>query len=173
MRMDRQLNKTAADIVMQAPESELALIFWKYGEERYARRVARAIVRHRSKVPIRTTRALAQLIEELVPPKVRYGRIHPATRVFQALRIELNNELNALEEALPRALHALKPGGKLAVISFHSLEDRIVKHFFIRSQKAGLGVMMTKKPVRPTIEEIEQNPMARSAKLRVLERKES
>ena len=170
MRMDQGLETTAGDLVAGLRESELISVFREYGEERYAGRIARAIVLRRQKKPVGTTGELKTLIEETVPAKYRHGRIHPATRVFQALRIAVNDELNALKEALPKAFEILAPGGKLAVISFHSLEDRIVKRFFIDKKAKGEGTILTKKPVIARDEEIEANPRARSAKLRVIER---
>lgn len=171
MRMDRQTNRTAADMISESNEQELSEIFRQFGEERNARKIARIIVRTRERKPIRTTAELAALISESVPPKVRFGRIHPATRIFQALRIAVNDELGALAEALPKALNILKMGGRMAVISFHSLEDRLVKRFFKAQQEAGFGMIITKKPVCPNQDEMVRNPMARSAKLRVMERK--
>jgi len=155
---------------------ELADILRRYGEERRARRIAQAIAAHR---PIATTGELAALVERVVG---RRGRIHPATRTFQALRIAVNDELSALAKALPQAVELLAPGGRLAVISYHSLEDRLVKQFFRRESRdcicppevpvctcghrATLGIV-TKKPIRPSAEEVERNPRSRSAKLRI------
>lgn len=170
MRMDRNLETTAGDLIAGLKESELISVFREYGEERYAGRIARAIVLQRQKKPIGTTSALKTLIEEAVPAKYRHGRIHPATRVFQALRIAVNDELGALREALPKAFEALAKEGKLAVISFHSLEDRMVKRFFVDQKAKGEGKILTKKPVTATDHEIEANPRSRSAKLRVIER---
>ena len=170
MRMDSRTETTAGDLVAGLSESELITIFRQYGEERFAGRIAKAIVLKRQKTPIGSTGELKTMIEEAVPAKYRYGRIHPATRVFQALRIAVNDELNALKEALPKAFDVLAPKGKLAVISFHSLEDRIVKRFFIEKKTEGKGVILTKKPVMATDREIEDNPRSRSAKLRVIER---
>ncbi len=146
------------------------MVFREYGEERYARQIVRVITQERVRTPINTTGALKKLIEEVVPARYRYGRIHPATRVFQALRIAVNDELSALEETLPKAFDCLDFGGKLCVISFHSLEDRIVKRFFVKQRQAGTGKIITKKPVQPSDQEIQTNPSARSAKLRVIER---
>ena len=171
MRMDQRLKRTAADLITCSNEETLATILWQFGEERNARKIARAIVGARQKHQIRTTLELAPLHSKSVPPKARFGRIHPATRTFQALRIAVNDELGALEEALPKALKVLKPGGRLAAISFHSLEDRMIKRFFRNQEQAGLGLVVTKKPVRPSKAEVTQNPKARSAKLRVMERK--
>jgi 16S rRNA (cytosine1402-N4)-methyltransferase len=172
MRMDPSGGETAADLISRSNADELSAIFRTYGEERRARAIARAIVRARaySKNPIRTTRELSQLIEQMTPARFRFGRIHPATRVFQALRIAVNQELEQLESALPKAVEALRPGGRLAVISFHSLEDRIVKWFFRDEQKKDRVKVLTKKPVQPVGEEVRDNPRARSAKLRAIER---
>ncbi len=160
MRMDRSTGRTAAEVVNTASEKELADIFFRFGEERRARAIARRIVAAR---PIETTTQLANLIGR------RRGGIHPATRVFQALRIYVNNELENLKRGLAAATRVLKPGGRIAVISFHSLEDRIVKRHF--RETPSLRVI-TRKPVRPTEQEIERNPRARSAKLRVAEKME-
>jgi 16S rRNA (cytosine1402-N4)-methyltransferase len=164
MRMDRGQPLTAADVINRWDEAQLAEIFFKYGEERLSRRIARRIVEHR---PFQTTTQLAEAIASCVPPKYRYGRIHPATRVFQALRIVVNDELKSLETFLSKAPNALVPGGKIAIISFHSLEDRIVKHSF---KDSPLLRVLTKKPIEAQKEEIVKNSRARSAKLRIAER---
>jgi 16S rRNA (cytosine1402-N4)-methyltransferase len=164
MRMDRRQDLTAADIINGWEEVNLANIFYTYGEERLSRRIARRIVEKR---PFQTTTDLAEAIAYSVPPKYRYGRIHPATRVFQALRIAVNQELTALETFIDKAQHWLKPEGKIAIISFHSLEDRIVKHRF---KESPLLKVLTKKPIVAQAEELQQNPRARSAKLRIAER---
>jgi 16S rRNA (cytosine1402-N4)-methyltransferase len=164
MRMNRQQPLTAADIINSWEEAKLADIFFTYGEERLSRRIARRIVEKR---PFQTTTELADTIFHSVPRAYRYGRIHPATRVFQALRIVVNQELSVLETLLKEAPTWLKPGGRLAIISFHSLEDRIVKHAFRESPTL---TVITKKPIQPTDEEIEGNPRSRSAKLRVAEK---
>ncbi|MDZ8078956.1 MAG: 16S rRNA (cytosine(1402)-N(4))-methyltransferase RsmH [Nostoc sp. DcaGUA01] len=166
MRMDRGRSLTAADVINNWDEAELANIFFQYGEERLSRRIARRIIERR---PFHTTVELAQAIALCVPPKYRYGRIHPATRVFQALRIAVNDELKSLETFLDKAPKALVPGGKIAIISFHSLEDRLVKHSLRNSP---LLKVLTKKPIIAVEEEISQNPRSRSAKLRIAERKE-
>lgn len=166
MRMDRKASLTAADVINNWDEAQLADIFFKYGEERLSRRIARRIVEKR---PFQTTTELAEAIAYSVPPKYRYGRIHPATRVFQALRIVVNDELKALETFLDKAPHALVPGGKIAIISFHSLEDRLVKHSLRNSP---LLQVLTKKPIIAQEEEIAQNPRSRSAKLRIAQKKE-
>ena len=161
MRMDPDNPITAEKLVNELSERELARILREYGEERYAERIAKAIVKNR---PIKTTTELARTVAACYPP--RPYRIHPATRTFQALRIAVNDELSALAEALPQALEALKPGGVICVISFHSLEDRIVKNFFRREAQVRRLSVLTKKPVRPSAEEISRNPRARSAWLR-------
>ncbi|MBD2564363.1 MULTISPECIES: 16S rRNA (cytosine(1402)-N(4))-methyltransferase RsmH [Nostoc] len=164
MRMDRGRSLTAADVINNWDETELADIFFKYGEERLSRRIARRIVERR---PLHTTTELADAIASSVPPKYRYGRIHPATRVFQALRIVVNDELKSLETFLDKAPNALVPGGRIAIISFHSLEDRPVKHGLRNSP---LLKVLTKKPIIAQEEEISQNPRSRSAKLRIAEK---
>ncbi|MER3491728.1 MAG: 16S rRNA (cytosine(1402)-N(4))-methyltransferase [Mastigocladus sp. ERB_26_2] len=164
MRMNRQQSLTAADVINEWDEAELADIFFKYGEERLSRRIAKRIVEQR---PFETTTELAQAIAYSVPPKYRYGRINPATRVFQALRIVVNDELKSLETFLDKAPQALVPGGRIAIISFHSLEDRLVKHGLRNSP---LLQVLTKKPITAHEEEIVNNPRSRSAKLRVAQR---
>jgi len=166
MRMDRGRSLTAADVINNWDEAELAQVFFEYGEERLSRRIARRIIERR---PFHTTVELAQAIASCVPPKYRYGRIHPATRVFQALRIVVNDELKSLETFLDKAPNALVPGGRIAIISFHSLEDRLVKHGLRNSP---LLKVLTKKPIIAAEEEISQNPRSRSAKLRIAERKQ-
>lgn len=170
MRMDRNQVRDAASWINEESAERLTEIFYKYGEERFSRKIVQSIVREREQRPIRTTKELANLVEGAVPVRFRFGRIHPATRVFQALRIAVNDELGALRESLPKALNALETNGKLVVISFHSLEDRIVKHFFLAAAREGIGKVLTKKPVRPSKEEIAENSRARSAKLRAIER---
>ncbi|MEW6543500.1 MAG: 16S rRNA (cytosine(1402)-N(4))-methyltransferase RsmH [Nitrospirota bacterium] len=172
MRMDQAGGPTAAQLIRDLSEPELADLIYQYGEERYARRIARAIVRARAVRPIETTLQLASVIRGAVPPVYRHGRLHCATRTFQALRIAVNRELDVLEEAIRGAAAALAPGGRLCVISFHSLEDRIAKQTFralSHGPEARLSVL-TKKPVTPSDSECRDNPRARSAKLRVVER---
>jgi 16S rRNA (cytosine1402-N4)-methyltransferase len=164
MRMDQRQELTAAAIVNHWDEVELAKIFYEYGEERLSRRMARKIVNLR---PFQTTTELAYAIAGCVPPRQRHGRIHPATRVFQALRIAVNGELDALKTFLDRAPDWLQPGGRIVVISFHSLEDRIVKHTLKGDERLRV---LTKKPVVATAEEEAQNRRSRSAKLRIAER---
>lgn len=172
MRMDQTTGMTAAALVNTCQEHELADIIFQYGEERYSRRIARSIVRARAQGPIETTAALARVVAEAVPSVYRHGRIHCATRTFQALRIAVNRELEELALSLQDAADLLAPGGRMCVISFHSLEDRIVKHTLrslAQSDTAGLALPV-KKPLLPTEEECRENPRARSAKLRVAER---
>ncbi|TAN35899.1 MAG: 16S rRNA (cytosine(1402)-N(4))-methyltransferase RsmH [Verrucomicrobia bacterium] len=185
MRMDRTQTLTAADLVRRMDEQELADVFWRYGEEPASRRIARAIATERASAPIETTGHLAAVVERAVGG--RRGKIHPATRVFQALRLAVNGELENLEKGLESALRLLASGGRLAVISFHSLEDRIVKHTLQAhagrwenlpaggrrwvGQQPAVN-LLTRRPVTPTPEECEYNPRARSAKLRVAERKD-
>jgi 16S rRNA (cytosine1402-N4)-methyltransferase len=179
MRMNPGQVKTAADLVNDLPEAELADLLWRLGEERQARHVARAIVAAR---PVATTSQLADLVARAVG---RREKIHPATRTFQALRIAVNDELAALDKAMHQACHLLRPGGRLAIIAFHSLEDRLVKKFFRREaqdclcppeilvcvceHQATLRVLTT-KPIRPTVAEVTRNPRSRSARLRLAER---
>lgn len=155
---------TAAQIVNKATEHELATIFWEYGQERYGKEIARAIIEARKKRPLTRTSELAQIVKSVVH---RHGAIHPATRVFQALRIVVNKELDQIAALLRASEHLLRPGGRMLCISFHSLEDRIVKHFFQESQ---LLKVVTKKVVTATQSELERNPSSRSAKLRVAEK---
>lgn len=165
MRFDPSQELTASDIVNAYPEPELAHIIWEYGEERRARRIARHIVRSR---PITSTARLARLLEQVLGS--RRGRIHVATRTFMALRIAVNRELDSLRSALVQTPDLLAPGGRLAVISYHSLEDRIVKDF-MRSQARDCALhLVSRKVIRPSSLEIESNPRSRSAKLRIAER---
>ncbi len=164
MRMDQRQTLTAATIVNHWDEVDLAKIFYEYGEERLSRRMARKIINLR---PFQTTTELAYAIAGCVPPRQRHGRIHPATRVFQALRIAVNGELDALKTFLARAPDWLQPGGRIVVISFHSLEDRIAKHTLKGDERLRV---LTKKPIVATPEEVAQNSRARSAKLRIAER---
>jgi 16S rRNA (cytosine1402-N4)-methyltransferase len=172
MRMDQSSGATAGDIVNRTDEVDLANMIYHFGEERYSRRIARAIVRARADRPFTTTRELVSVIESAVPAHYRRGRIHFATRTFQALRIAVNRELEHLESAVSDASALLAPRGRLCVISFHSLEDRIVKQTFraLSDQASGKFEIMTKRPQLPTAEEIRQNPRSRSAKLRVIQR---
>ena len=157
---------SAEDIVNGCSEEEIARILKEFGEERFAKRIAMAIVEQRRVEPIKTTFQLVNVIKSVVPLWYQKRRIHFATKTFQALRIAVNRELENLRSALPQALDILRPGGKIVVISFHSLEDRIVKNFFRENAREGVLKILIKKPVRPADEEVEGNPRARSAKLR-------
>jgi 16S rRNA (cytosine1402-N4)-methyltransferase len=182
MRMDPSADVTAAGIVNEADERDLATIFKRYGEERYARQIARAIVRRRKEQPFDRTGDLVETIRSAMPAPARFGDGHPAKRVFQALRIAVNDELGSLEAALPAAFRMLRPGGRLAVISFHSLEDRVVKRF-MRDLERGCECPpdfpicvcgrqpelrpLARKPIRPSVRELAANPRSASARLRV------
>jgi 16S rRNA (cytosine1402-N4)-methyltransferase len=182
MRMDVSAPRSAGDIVNELSERELADIFRRYGEERFSRQIAKAIVRRRSEQPFERTTDLVEVVRASIPAPRRFGDGHPAKRVFQALRIVVNQELESLEQALPMAFRLLSPGGRLAVISFHSLEDRIVKRFFAAQARGctcppDLPVcvcgkeptlrLVTRKAVRPSPAETAANPRASSARLRV------
>ncbi len=169
MRMS-QAGPTAADILNSFDEHAIELILRGFGEERYSRRIAKAIVARRELKPFETTNDLVETVEYAVPGNYERGRIHPATRTFQALRIAVNGELTALEQGLTGGWKILKPGGRFAVITFHSLEDRIVKNFFRDRAKEGEGELINKKPIGPTAEEVRENPRARSAKLRIIKK---
>ena len=172
MRLNPEAGLSAADIVNGYSEENLADVIYRYGEERYSRRIARAIAEKRESAPIESSSALAEIIRAAVPKDYRYGRIHPATRTFQALRIEVNKELDRITPALGDAIRVLKKGGRIAVITFHSLEDRKVKWFFKdEAQKENPRIrILTKKPIVPSEEEEAENSPSRSAKLRVVER---
>jgi 16S rRNA (cytosine1402-N4)-methyltransferase len=181
MRMDPTQDESALQLVNDASERELEQIFRRYGEERYARQIARAVVRRRREHPIERTGELVETIKGAIPAPARFGDGHPAKRVFQALRIAVNDELAALETALPEAVRMLRPGGRIGVISFHSLEDRIVKRF-LRAEERGCTCppdfpvcvcgrepvvrVLTRKAVRPSAQEVAANPRAASARLR-------
>ena len=180
MRFDQTTGSSAAEIINNLSEEELADIIWRFGDERYSRRIARAIMEAR---PILTTQTLAAVIEKAVPGYS--SQIHPATRTFQAIRIATNTELETLSSSLPELTESLEVGGRIAVISFHSLEDRIVKQFFKKESqdcicppeqpvctcghKASLRIL-TKKPIRASDQEVKENPRSRSAKMRVAEK---
>lgn len=170
MRMDASESLTAKEVVNTYSEQALADIFWKYGEERYSRRIAERINEARRTRKITSTKELESLIWMSVPAACRHGRIHPATRVFQALRIEVNQEMEALDIFLSGALAALNPRGRLVIISFHSLEDRKVKQSFRQFEKDGWGRVLTKKPVVADPDEVQENPRSRSAKLRAFQK---
>ena len=185
MRMDRRNDRTAADLVNGCTEQELFRIIRDYGEDRFAKNIAKHIVQARERKEIRTTLELAEIVRGAIPKKIQVTGGHPAMRTFQALRIELNGELKVLEESIDSMIGLLKPGGRLCIITFHSLEDRIVKNGFRRNEspcicppefpvcvcgKKSRGRVITKKPVLPSEEEKEMNPRSRSAKLRIFER---
>jgi len=161
---------TAYSIVNTWEEENIADVIYGYGEEKYSRRIARAIVNYRKKKAIETTFELVEIISQSVPMFYRKGRIHPATRTFQALRIAVNDELNALKQGLANGFEKLDKGGRIAVISFHSLEDRIVKIFNKEREDAGEAKIITKRPITPSEEELKDNGRSRSAKLRILEK---
>ena len=168
MRLDKTLGVTAADLVNSLTERELARLFIEYGDEKYSKRFAKAIVDARNLKKFQTTKQLANLIASEAPPGYDHNRIHPATRVFQALRIAVNDEIENLKISLPLAAQLLLPGGRILVITFHSLEDKVVKDFGrdVRS----LIKSVYKKPIIPSNEEVEENNRARSAKMRVFEK---
>ena len=172
MRMDRQQGTCAIDLVNQLPERELADLIFTYGEERYSRRIARAIVQARTNEQILTTDSLVEVLRQALPPAYKRGRLHFATRTFQALRVKVNRELEVLGAALKDAVSLLGQGGRVVVVAFHSLEDRIVKHTF--RELAGVDgspiSILTKKPILPSRDEVRENPRARSAKLRAVQR---
>ncbi len=176
MRMDRHGGgPTAREILHALPEERLARIFREYGEERWARQIARGIVSARRRGSLETTQDLATVVSRAIPRRLWPRRIHPATRTFQAIRIAVNQELEGLGEALEAAIGLLKAHGRICVIAFHSLEDRVVKHLFRRlaAPEAVAGVqILTRRPVTPSVEEMARNPRARSAKLRAAERRE-
>lgn len=185
MRMDKRRGFTAKDLLDTYSEQELCRIIRDYGEDKFAKNIAKHIVRAREEKEIETTGELTDIIKAAIPAKVRMGGGHPAKRTFQAIRIELNQELQVLEDSLEDMIHLLNPGGRICIITFHSLEDRIVKNIYKKSEnpctcpsdfpvcicgKRPLGKVVTKRPVVPTEEEIEYNPRSKSAKLRVFER---
>jgi 16S rRNA (cytosine1402-N4)-methyltransferase len=169
MRMDRSTGPTAAELIATVEEKTLADVIWRFGEERHSRRIARAIVRARDRQPLTETAALASVVRAAAGGRGSQ-RIDPATRTFQALRIWVNRELDGLDAFLDEAVNALEPGARLAVIAFHSLEDRVVKHTFRRLAAGGGVALVTRKPVGPGDAEVERNPRARSARLRVAEK---
>lgn len=170
MRMDPSLSVTALDLINGLNKGELYELFYKLGEEKFSRDISDTLVSSRE-VGIRTTKELATLVENIYRKHgIRKWRVHPATKIFQALRIAVNDELNALREALPQAINVLDEGGKIVVISFHSLEDRIVKNMFRKWENNKLGMVITKKPTLPSVDEILRNPSSRSAKMRVFKK---
>ena len=171
MRADPNLSVTAADLLNGLTKNELKELFQKYGEEERAPQLAAAVVRARSLKPFRTTADLVWVVEKLRRTKdARRDRIHPATKIFQALRIAVNDEVENLRSVLPRAFEVLGAGGRLVVVSFHSLEDREVKRFFRQMEEQGRGLVLTEKPLTPTAAEVAQNPQSRSARLRAIKR---
>jgi len=170
MRMDRQSFISAYDLVNSLSEKEISSILKTFGQEHWHNRIANVLVRQRSKTPISTTKQLTNIVLQAMPYRQRRLRIHPATRTFQAFRIAVNRELEALEIALDKSLEFLKPNGNLCVISFHSLEDRIVKNKFRQFAKEGILKILTKKPLMSEAEEVGVNPRCRSAKLRVAQK---
>lgn len=168
MRMSKSLSVTAKDLVNGLTKKELYELITKFGEDHFARRISEAIVRSRLKEPIKSTLQLSQIVKRVVP--IHIGKIHPATKLFQALRIAVNDELNSIKIALPKCIDLLKSGSRIACISFHSLEDRIVKRTFIDWEAEKLGIIISKKPIIPSVQEIEANSRSRSAKLRIFEK---
>lgn len=161
---------TAEEVVNTWEEDNIADVLFGYGEERFARRIARAIVTARKEAPIRTTGDLVRIIESSVPAFYKKKGTHPATKTFQALRTVVNDEIESAKEGIRNAFDRLSAGGRLAVISFHSIEDRMVKRAFAEMKKSGLGTILTKKPITPSREEVDANPRARSAKLRIVQK---
>jgi 16S rRNA (cytosine1402-N4)-methyltransferase len=169
MRLDRSSYISAYDLVNNLNEEEISALLWNFGQERWHNRIARLLVEERQKHPISTTRELADIVVRAIPARYRgrHYRIHPATRTFQAVRIAVNRELETLENAIQKAVEALGPGGRICVISFHSLEDRAVKHTFKRLANEGALDIITPKPLTPSHAEAEVNPRSRSSKMRV------
>lgn len=170
MRMDRRMHQTAADLVNRLSLGELEYTLFHYGEESWAKKIAKAIIYEREKRPIETTQALRKIIHQAIPRRFHSRRIDPATKTFQAFRIRVNDELENLRKILETGWTLLKKGGRMCVISFHSIEDRMVKEGFRKLEKEGTMRLLTKKPVTPSEEEREKNPRSRSAKLRCAER---
>lgn len=185
MRMDRSSSLTAFHIVNEWPEDRIASILHHYGEEKFARRIAKHIIQYRDRMPIESTGQLSEIIKEAIPAATRRSGPHPAKRSFQAIRIAVNDELGVLEEALEQAVRCTAPGGRIAVITFHSLEDRICKQLFAKyvekctcppdfpicvCPKKGMLKLINRKPIVPGTQELEANPRARSAKLRIVEK---
>ncbi|WP_456465432.1 16S rRNA (cytosine(1402)-N(4))-methyltransferase RsmH [Persephonella sp.] len=167
MRMDRSQSLTAYDVVNKYSKNLLEKIIFEYGEEKFAKRIVKNIIEERKKNPIKTTKQLADIVYRSYPPPLRRGRIHPATKTFQAIRIEVNDELSEIKLGVSKGIERLEKGGIIQVISFHSLEDRIVKNIFREAKKLKKLEILTKKPITPGMEEIKENPPSRSAKLRV------
>jgi 16S rRNA (cytosine1402-N4)-methyltransferase len=165
----RERGNTAADLINTATEEELSHILFTYGEERFARNIARGIVEARKKERILSTQALVDVVTASTPEWYQHKRIHPATKTFQALRIAVNHELDAITDVIAAAFERLAPGGRIAFITFHSIEDRIVKNAFREAAQQGVGELITKKPIAPSAAELKKNPRSRSAKLRVFQ----
>ena len=172
MRLDRESYISAYDLVNNLNEEEISELLWVFGEERWHNRIARLLVQERERQPISTTEQLANIVTRSIPYRYRhkYYRIHPATRTFQAVRIAVNRELEILESALNKAIEFLKENARICVISFHSLEDRQVKHTFRKAAAGELVKIITNKPLTPGMDELQANPSSRSSKLRVAER---
>lgn len=170
MRMDQRREVTAGALINQLSEEELENLLWEYGEERWAKRIAEAIVRERTAAPILTTQTLRRIVHQAIPKRFHSRRIDPATRTFQALRIRVNDELENLRKILETGWKFLKKGGRICIISFHSLEDRLVKEAFRNLEREGVMKRITKKPILPSLIERERNPRSRSARLRCAER---
>ncbi len=170
MRMDQRLTDTAADLINRLSVEELEDTLWRYGEERWAKRIARAIAREREREPVETTQTLRKIVHHAIPRRFHSRRIDPATRTFQAFRIRVNDEMENLKRIMETGWKVLKNGGRMCVISFHSLEDRMVKAAFRRLENEGEMRALTQKPVAPSEEEQRRNPRSRSAKLRCAER---
>jgi 16S rRNA (cytosine1402-N4)-methyltransferase len=170
MNYGQDNNLTAGEIVNKWTEKDISDVLFKYGEERYSRRIARNIVEKRKRKPIETTFDLVDIIRGSVPRNYRHGRINCATRTFQALRIAVNDEINALKEGIEKVWKMISEEGRLVIISFHSLEDRVVKNFLKKLKEEKQGIILTKKPIIPTIDEKKINPRSRSAKLRAIEK---
>ncbi len=173
MRMDRSSSISAYDLINHLSEKELDYIFKEYGQERFHKIIAHYIVEERRSYPIATTMKLASIVEKAVGPRSKKYKIHPATRVFQALRIAVNHELDSLKTGLRKAMDYLSVNGRICVIDFHSLEDRVVKHIFKEFKSEGIGHILTTRPLRPSFAERKRNPRARSAKMRVIEKCEN
>lgn len=167
MRMDTSQDLTAYYVVNYYSENQLFNILKNYGEEKFALKIAKSIVEHRKRKKIETTKELADIVFKVYPPSLRHGKIHPATKTFQAIRIEVNNELKDIEEGVEKTIKFLATDGIIMVISFHSLEDRIVKNLFKKYKELKFLEILTKKPITPSLEEIKENPASRSGKLRV------
>jgi 16S rRNA (cytosine1402-N4)-methyltransferase len=172
MRLDRNSYISAYDLVNNLNEDEISNLLWSFGQERWHNRIARRVVEERQKHPITTTAELSEIVMRAIPPRFRrfHYRIHPATRTFQAVRIAVNRELEALEQVLARTIPLVAPAGRICVISFHSLEDRVVKWAFRKAAADGVVKILTPKPLTPTESEARANPSSRSSKFRAVEK---